>query len=97
MSGMTGAKGARRVTAAWLFLLALSAGSTGLSVAVARGALDGTAARLVGAAILALAWAKARTILDAYLRLAEAPALRRGFALTLALYALVLLGLYLAG
>jgi hypothetical protein len=86
-----------QVTKAWILLLALSGGSTVLSVAVARGALTGTAVTLGGAAILALAWAKARTILNAYLRLDEAPAFRRGFGLTLALYALLLLALYLGG
>ena len=85
------------VTKAWALLLALSGASTGLSVAVARGALTGSAITLGGAAILALAWAKARTILNAYLRLDEAPAFLRGFGLTLALYALLLLALYLAG
>lgn len=85
------------VTKAWALLLALSGASTVLSVAVARGALAGGEVTLGGAAILALAWAKARTILNAYLRLDEAPAFRRGFGLTLALYALLLLALYLAG
>lgn len=85
------------VTRAWALLLLLSAGSTLLSVAVAQGALTGTAVTLGGAAILTLAWAKARVILDAYLRLDEAPAFRRGFGLTLALYALLLLALYLGG
>lgn len=85
------------VTKAWALLLALSGASTALSVAVMRGALTGTAITLGGAAILTLAWVKARTILNAYLRLDEAPAFRRGFGLTLALYALLLLALYLAG
>lgn len=84
------------VTRAWLLLLALSAASTMLSVAVARGALSGQFATLGGAAILALSWAKARTILNAYLRLSEAPAFRRGFGLALGLYSLLLLGLYLS-
>ncbi len=84
------------VTKAWLLLLALSGASTVLSVAVARGALSGSAATIGGAAILALAWAKARTILNAYLRLSGAPAFRRGFGLALGLYALLLLGLYLS-
>jgi len=84
------------VTKAWLLLLALSGASTVLSVAVSRGAISGGAVTLGGAAILTLAWAKARTILNAYLRLDEAPVFRRGFGLTLALYALLLLGLYLA-
>ncbi len=85
------------VTKAWALLLALSGASTALSVAVMRGALTGPAITLGGAAILTLAWVKARTILNAYLRLDEAPAFRRGFGLTLALYALLLLALYLAG
>ncbi|WP_347311003.1 hypothetical protein [Defluviimonas sp. SAOS-178_SWC] len=85
-----------RVTKAWLLLLALSGASTILSVAVARGGLSGAMASLGGAAILTLAWAKARTILNAYLRLSEAPAFRRGFGLALGLYALLLLGLYLS-
>ncbi len=85
-----------RVTRAWLMLLALSAASTALSVAVGAGALAGPSATLGGAAILTIAWAKARTILNAYLRLADAPAFRRGFGLTLGLYALLLLGLYVA-
>lgn len=84
------------VTKAWLFLLTLSGASTVLSVAVARGAMSQAAATLVGAAILALAWAKARIILNAYLRLSQAPAFRRGFGLALGLYALLLLGLYLS-
>lgn len=85
------------VTKAWVLLLALSGASTVLSIAVARGMLSGGAVTLGGTAILALAWAKARTILNAYLRLDEAPAFRRGFGLALGLYALLLLGLFLAG
>lgn len=86
-----------RLTRAWVLLLALSGASTVLSIAVAGGMLSGGAVTLGGAAILALAWAKARTILNAYLRLDEAPALRRGFGLALGLYAILLLGLFLAG
>lgn len=84
------------VTRAWGLLLALSAASTGLAVAVTGGQLAGPALSGAGAAILILAWAKARTILNAYLRLNEAPGFRRGFGLTLALYAGLLLALYLA-
>lgn len=84
-------------TRAWATLMALSAGSTALAVAVTGGGLAGAPLAAAGAAILTLAWAKARTILNAYLRLDEAPAFRRGFGLTLALYAALLLGLYLAG
>jgi len=84
------------VTRAWAFLLALSAASTGLAFVITGGAISAPLLAAAGAAILLLAWAKARTILNAYLRLDEAPAFRRGFGLTLALYALLLLGLYLA-
>lgn len=84
------------VTRAWALLLALSAASTGLAVAVTSGHITGAALSTAGAAILILAWAKARLILNAYLRLSEAPAFRRGFGLTLALYAALLLALYLA-
>lgn len=87
----------RHATRAWLWLLTLSAASTALSLAVSRGSIAGGLSPLAGATILALAWAKARWILDAYLRLSEAPALRRGFALALGLYAVLLLVLYLAG
>lgn len=87
----------RLATRAWLWLLTLSAGSTLLSLAVSRGLMSGALATLGGALILALAWAKARWILVAYLRLSEAPALRRGFTLVLGLYAVLLLVLYLAG
>ena len=61
-----------------------------------RGArTDGLTA--AGAAILILAWAKARTILNVYLGLGQAAALRRGFGLALALYAGLLLALYVMG
>ncbi|MGB3315499.1 MAG: cytochrome C oxidase subunit IV family protein [Albidovulum sp.] len=83
------------VTRAWALLLALSAASTGLAVAVTGGHLTGAALSATGAAILILAWVKARLILNAYLRLNEAPAFQRGFGLTLALYAGLLLVLYL--
>jgi len=83
-------------TRAWVALVALSAASTALAVAVSSGSLAGLRVTLAGAAILALAWGKAQLILDAYLGLAAAPALRRGMALVMALYALLLLGLYLA-
>ena len=45
--------------------------------------------------ILTLAWLKARVILGRYLGLAAAPFWRRGFNLSLALFCLLLLGLYL--
>lgn len=83
------------LTRAWIWLVALSLGSTALSVAVASGATGGRLATAAGAAILALAWAKARLILTRYLGLAEAPFWRRGFEIVLGLYALGMLGLYL--
>lgn len=82
-------------TRAWIALVALSAASTALAAVVASGGLVGLWVTLAGAAILALAWCKAQLILDAYLGLAAVPAFRRGMALVMALYALLLLGLYL--
>ena len=63
---------------------------------MSSGGFVGLAATLAGVAILALAWGKAQLILDAYLGLANAPAIRRGMALVMVLYALLLPGLYLA-
>jgi hypothetical protein len=65
-------------TQAWLVLLALSAGST-----LAAG--SGLAGPMLALIVLALAWAKARVILGAYLGLQEAPRWQRGFDLGLAL------------
>lgn len=81
---------------AWLVLLALCAGSTGLALAVGA-APPGPMVPALGAAILGLAWAKARIVLARYLGLTAAPSWLRGFDLVLALYAVLLLGLYLAG
>ena len=67
------------VPRAWLILLALS----GLSTLVAATGLSG---RWLALAVLPLAWGKARLILYRYLRLAEAPAIARGFAWVLSLY-----------
>lgn len=85
------------LTRAWASLLALSLLSTLIAVAVSGALMNGGAMTMGGALILALAWAKARVILNAYLGLATAPVWRRGFGVALALYALLLLGLYLAG
>ena len=85
------------VSRAWIWLLSLSAASTILASAVARGTITVIAPSLVGALILTLAWAKARLILNAYLGLNRAPFFRRGFGISLALYACLLLTLYLAG
>lgn len=82
---------------AWGWLLAFSALSTALAVAVSRGGIGGAGITAGGAAILFLAWAKARVILRSYLGLAQAPFWNRGFAIVLGLYALLLLALYLMG
>lgn len=73
-------------TRAWIFLVALSAGST----LIALGDWAGLAAAL---AILSIAWAKALIILRSYLGLAAAPAWGRGFALVLGLYMLLAMAL----
>ena len=80
------------LTRAWVALIALSAASTMLALVVPRG----TGSAAVGAAILALAWLKARVILRRYLGLAAVPDIGRGFDLVLALVMLGALGLYLA-
>jgi hypothetical protein len=81
---------------AWFTLLALSLAATGVAWATVRLGADVPAA-ILGATVLALSWAKARVILLDYLGLARAPSWRGGVTLGLALYALLLLGLYLAG
>ena len=77
---------------AWLSLLLLS----GLSALVAELAGRGLDRRLIGAVILLLALIKARVILSRYLGLAAAPGWLRGFTLTIWIFGLLLLGLYLA-
>ena len=76
------------LTRAWIWLVALSA----LTTAAAAG-LDG---RWLLLAVLPLAWAKAQLILNRYLRLSQAPAIARGFALVLALFMALMLVLALA-
>lgn len=76
---------------AWAWLLALSLGSTVVSLWAWPDGL----APLAGATILVLAWLKARVILARYLGLAAAPFWRRGFDISLALFCLLLLGLFL--
>lgn len=83
---------ARDLFRAWLGLLALSLAATLVTLWDRPAALSAPA----GAAILLLAWAKARIILARYLGLAAAPFWRRGFEISLAGFALLLLGLYLA-
>lgn len=76
-------------TQAWLVLLALSAGST-----LAAG--SGLAGPMLALIVLALAWAKARVILGAYLGLQTAPGWQRAFDLGLALLLAVMAALAVA-
>lgn len=76
---------------AWVMLIAFSAASTLLSIWTIPDIWKPAA----GAAILTLAWLKARVILLRYLGLAQAPFWARGFGISLALFCLLLLGLYL--
>lgn len=77
---------------AWLALIALSGIAT--AVALLRPASPPWAATVAGAAILGLAWLKARVILDRYLDLAGHPAARRGFGAVLGAFAIAALTLY---
>lgn len=85
----------RPETRAWLTLLALSASTAALAVAQPR--LAAWAVPAASAALLLLAWVKARVILKHYLGLSAAPAWLRGFTVVLAIYCAVLLGLALTG
>jgi hypothetical protein len=76
---------------AWLALVALGLAASAIAALVGPPPVP----RLAAAGVLALAWAKARLILARYLGLAAAPAWRRGFETVLALYALLLLRLFL--
>ena len=76
---------------AWVWLLALSIGSTGAAFAVSTH----SGVTVAGCLILALSWAKARIILADYLGLANAPFWRRGFNLVLTLFTLTAMGLFL--
>lgn len=60
-------------------------------------AWSGQSGAWVVLAILALAWAKAQTILRAYLGLSEAPAWGHGFALVLGLFMMLVMVLAVAG
>lgn len=75
---------------AWGGLMALGALTT---LAAALGGQ--VAAPVLGAAILALAWAKARLILGRYLDLDRAPAWRRGFSGVIGAFLVLLYGIYL--
>ena len=82
----------RSLFIAWLVLIALSLGSTALSVS---GLWDRWPI-IAGVAVMVLAWQKARIILAQYLGLQQAPAWRRGFNVGLTGLCLLMLGLYLA-
>lgn len=81
---------------AWLWLLGLSLVSTALAV-LTEGAHGGAVTRLAGAAIVLVAFLKARVILRDYLDLARAPSFGPGFVAGIALLLAVLGGIYLAG
>lgn len=76
---------------AWGWLIGLSLCST----VVALWHWPATLTPLAEALILTLGWLKARVILGRYLGLEAAPFWRRGFDIALALFCLLLLGLYL--
>ncbi len=65
------------------------------TTAIAYSVTRGIAGPIAGAAILFLAYMKARLILARYLGLAEAPSWYRGFNLVIGGYMLLLLLLYL--
>ena len=84
---------------AWIALLVLSMASTGVAMFIDRGQpvdSSGRIAALSGVIILTLALIKARIILSRYLGLEATDFWRRGFNFALTVYALLLLGLYLA-
>lgn len=76
---------------AWITLIGLSAVSTVVSIWSVP--VEWQAA--VGAALLGVAWLKARVILARYLGLAASPFWARGFGFGLSLLSIILLGLYL--
>lgn len=81
-----------QLVTAWLVLVALSAVSAFLTTQT--GALPGS---LVGALLLLLAFAKARTILADYLHLRHSPRWLAGFSAILAFYVAALMLLHIAG
>lgn len=83
---------ANPLSRAWLWLIGLSLGSTAVSLWHWPPAFTA----LAGGVILVLAWLKARVILARYLGLCDAPFWRRGFEISLGLFCLLLLALYLA-
>lgn len=79
---------------AWAVLIALSVAAT--AVALMRPAGPRWLVIVAGAAILGLAWGKARVILGRYLELDAHPGPRRAFGAVLGLWALAALALYVA-
>lgn len=79
----------KRIVVAWALLVIASAATTAFAFTHAKGPL-------VAAALLLLALIKSRVILSNYLRLSEAPAIRRGFMAVLVLWAGVAMALYFA-
>ena len=74
---------------AWSVLLALGIATAALSYVEARPPVS-----LIGFAIIAIGFCKARIILARYLELSAAPAWLRAIDVTGAIYALLLIGLY---
>ncbi len=81
----------RAIYRAWGRLVALSLASTMLS----RPEIWAIWPACAGVLVLLLAWLKARIILAHYLGLAEAPSWRGGFYFVLAMFCLIMLGLFL--
>ena len=82
----------QRLHIAWGKLMVLTLGSTLLSL---PDIWEFTPV-VAGIGVLVLAWLKARIVLSRYLGLASAPSWQRGFEISLALFCLLLLGLYLS-
>ena len=88
-----------RLFRAWIALLVLSAISTAVAIFIDRGKtadVESWVPALAGVVILLLALIKGRIILARYLGLETTAFWRRGFNMALTIFALVLLGLYLA-
>ncbi len=88
-----------KLTRAWVLLLLFSFVSTGVAIMIDRGnahTATGWINAAAGVVILGLAVIKGRIILSRYLGLESTRFWRRGFNFGLTIYALVLLGLYLA-
>ncbi len=81
----------RSLFTGWIALLCFSLASTLLSV----WSFSPNWQALTGTVILLLAWLKARVILGRYLGLSQAPFWSQGFGISLAVFCLILLGLYL--